>query len=67
LGGPVRGDLAASLLEDGQLAAVGVADDLTQNVTVAAERVRAWAKNAGDAASKGKRAEEIPGPFTWYY
>ena len=67
LGGPMRGDLPASLLEDGQLAAVGVADDLPQNVTVAADRVRAWAKHATDTASKGKRAEEIPGPFTWYY
>jgi len=67
LGGPVRGDLPASLLGDGQLAAVAVADDLPLNQTAAAERVRSWARNAGDAASKGKRAEELPGPFTWYY
>jgi len=67
LGGPIRADLPASLLAEGQLAAIGIADELPLNPAAAADRVRAWAAIAGDPASKGKRAEQIPGPFTWYY
>lgn len=67
LGGPLRGDLPASLLREGRLAALGVFEAGPVGMERAADRAAAWARAAGEAGSKGHRPEEIPGPFTWFY
>ena len=67
LGGPLRGDLPASLLGEGRLAAVGVFEAGPVGLDKAIDEVLAFAQNAASEASKGRRVEEIPGPFTWFY
>jgi hypothetical protein len=67
LGGPLRGDLAASFLREGRLAALGVFEAGPVGLERAADRAAAWARAATEAGSKGRRPEEIPGPFTWFY
>jgi hypothetical protein len=67
VGGPLRRDLPAALLAEGNLSAVGIADPGLIDPVAAREWAKAWVEQAKDAAAKGKRPEEIPGPFTWYY
>jgi len=67
LGGPLRSDLPAALLAEGNLAAVGLADEGLLDPAAAREWVKTWTESAKAPTSKGKRAEEITGPFTWYY
>ena len=66
-GGPLRGDLPAALLAEGNLSAVGIADEGLIELAEAREWAKAWADTAKEPGSKGKRPEEIPGPFAWYY
>ena len=67
LAGPLRSDLPAALLAEGNLAAVGLADEGLLDPAAAREWVKTWAESAKAPASKGKRPEELPGPFTWFY
>lgn len=67
LGGPLRADLPASLLGEGKIAAFGLYEGGAVGFRSAIAEVAAWAKTAGSEASKGKRAEELAGPFTWFY
>jgi len=67
LGGPVRADLPASLLSEGKLAAVGVAEGGPVGRARAVSEAGAWARAASSDGAKGKRPEELPGPFTWFY
>ena len=66
LSGPVRQDLAGSLLEDGNLAGFGVAQDSVVDRREAAETVRTLDRAlAGDTAEL--RVEKLPGPFLWHF
>jgi len=67
LGGALRADLPASLLAEGQLAALGVLDAGPLGLARTVADVTAWARRAASESSKGRRPEDLPGPFTWFY
>jgi hypothetical protein len=67
LGGPLRGDLPASLLGEGRLAALGVYEAAPVGLTKSIAEIARFARSAGSDAAKGRRVEDLPGPFTWYY
>lgn len=66
LGGPVRDDIAAWILEDSQVAGVGLAGGSVVGRRSAPDRLAAV---AAELASRGKtdRVESIPGPFLWVF
>jgi hypothetical protein len=66
-GGPLRIDLPASILGEGRLAAVGLYEAGPVGLTRSIAEIARFARAASSAASKGRRVEELPGPFTWYY
>jgi hypothetical protein len=67
LGGPLRGDLPASLLGEGRLAALGLYEAGPLGLSRSVAEVLRWARTAGNESSKGKRIEDPAGPFTWFY
>ncbi len=67
LGGPVREDLPASLLGEGNLAAVGVAGFSPVGVPRAIEAIGRVAEAARAAAPERSRAEEVATELTWFY
>jgi hypothetical protein len=67
LGGPLRGDLPASLLLEGRLAALGVYEGGPVGLSKSIDEIARFARTAASDASKGRRAEELPGPFNWFY
>ncbi len=66
LGGPVRDDIAAWILEDSQVAGVGLAGGSVVGRRSAPDRLAAV---AAELALRGKtdRVESIPGPFLWVF
>ena len=67
LGASLRPDLPGSLLEDGQLGALGVFESGPIGWPRAVEAAARWAGAAGSKSAGGTRPEDIPGPFTWFY
>jgi hypothetical protein len=67
LAGPIRPDLPASLLAEGKLAALGTYDVGPVGRTRAVHAAEGFARAVAEASSKGRRVEELSGPFTWYY
>ncbi len=67
LGGPLRADLPASLLAEGRLAALGVYDAGPVGFQRSIDEIVRFARSAGSEESKGRRVEELAGPFTWFY
>jgi hypothetical protein len=67
LGGPLRADLPASLLGEGRLAALGVYEAGPVGLTRSIEEIARFVRSAGSDASKGRRVEDLSGPFTWFY
>jgi hypothetical protein len=67
LGGPLRADLPAALLGEGRLAGLGVYDAGPVGLSKSIEEIARFAKAATGDTSKGRRVEELPGPFTWFY
>ncbi len=67
LGGPLRADLPASLLAEGRLAGLGVFDAGPVGFPRSIEEIVRFARTAGSDGSKGRRVEELAGPFTWFY
>jgi len=67
LGGPLRGDLPASILGEGRLAALGVYEAGPVGLAKSIAQIARFARVAASDASKGKRVEDLPGPFTWFY
>jgi hypothetical protein len=67
LGGPLRADLPASLLGEGRLAALGVYEAGPVGVSKSIAQISSWARVVASEGSKGRRVEELPGPFTWFY
>jgi hypothetical protein len=66
-GGPLRGDLPASILGEGRLAALGLYEAGPVGLTKSIAEIARFARSAASDASKGRRIEDLPGPFTWYY
>jgi hypothetical protein len=66
LGGPVRIDLPASLLADGNLAGVGIAVASPVGIDRTATEMGEMARALGQGEEK-IRAERLPGPFVWFY
>jgi hypothetical protein len=66
LGGPVRVDLPASLLLDGNLAGVGVAIASPVGIDRVVEEMGAISRALGEGGGK-VRVERLPGPFLWFY
>ena len=66
LGGPLRDDLPAWILEESQVAGVGIAGDSFVGLRTAPARL---ASVAAALAARGKtdRVESIPGPFLWVF
>jgi hypothetical protein len=62
LAGPVRPDLPASLLAEGNLAAIGLAEGDLVDLRHAGEVLGRFAASFGDV-----RPEQLDGPFLWYY
>ena len=67
LSGALRPDLPASLLAEGKLAALGVYEVGPVGRARALDDLAAFERAVADEGSKGRRVEEVPGPFTWYY
>lgn len=67
LAGPVRDDLPASLLGAGRLSSVGVLEAGPVGIARALDEVAGWARAATGGGAKGKRPDEVPGPFLWHY
>jgi hypothetical protein len=67
LGGSLRADLPASLLKEGRLAALGVYDAGPVGLSRSIEEIVRFVRAAAGDPSKGKRVEELAGPFTWFY
>ena len=63
LGGPVRPDLAASLIAEGKLAGIGIAEASLVAARRAAERLGELAR----ALAGRPRVEAAPGPFLWHF
>jgi len=67
LGGPLRGDLPASILGEGRLAAFGLYEAGPVGLTKSIAEIARFARGAASDASKGRHVEDLPGPFTWFY
>lgn len=67
LGGPVRPDLPAALLAEGNLAGVGVAQSPPVGSDRAIESIRKLAAALRGPADVARRVEDLPGPFLWFF
>ncbi len=67
LAGPLRGDLPASMLGEGRLAGFGLYEAGPVGLAKSISEVARFARSATSDASKGRRVEDLPGPFTWFY
>ena len=67
LGGPLRADLPGSLLGEGRLAGFGLYEAGPVGLRKAIAEIARFARSAASDASKGRRVEALPGPFTWFY
>ncbi len=66
LAGPVREDLARSLIGEGRLAGVGIAEVSVVARRRVAETLGALAATL-DAPGTRRRVEQLPGPFLWHF
>jgi hypothetical protein len=66
LSGEVRQDLAASLLAEGRLAGLGLAGTSVVGRREAARQISELSSGLADGGT-AHRAEELPGPFLWYF
>ena len=64
LAGALREDLAASLIGEGMLAGVGIAED---SLVARRETVKTIAELRAALARPGRRVEQLPGPFLWHF
>ncbi len=67
LGGPLRQDLPASLLDEGRIRAFGLLEGGPVGFSKTVGEIASFARLVAAESSKGKRIEELPGPFTWFY
>jgi hypothetical protein len=66
LAGPVREDLPRSLIEDGRLAGIGVAEPSLVARRHAEATLRTL-RAALSTATEELRVEQLPGPFLWHF
>lgn len=66
LGGPLRTDLPATLLEDGNLEGIGVVEPSLPAGRRTARDIGAWAR-ALVGSGPDRRVESVPGPFVWFF
>jgi len=64
LAGPLREDLAASLIAEGTLAAVGIAE---HSLVARRETAKTIAQLRAALERPGRRVEQLPGPFLWHF
>jgi hypothetical protein len=67
LGGSLRADLPASLVKEGRLGALGVYDAGPVGLSQSIDDIARFVRAAAGEPSKGRRVEELAGPFTWFY
>ncbi|MFN7965520.1 MAG: hypothetical protein U0V87_07525 [Acidobacteriota bacterium] len=65
--GPLRNDLPASLLREGQLATLGVSTTLPVGIPRWTSEIGAIQRSLTSTAAAPQRPEQLPGSFTWYY
>jgi len=65
LAGSVRRDLPGSLLAEGKLAGIGVAEASAVGRARAVEDVRSYARAL--TSNRERRVEAVAGPFLWYF
>jgi hypothetical protein len=66
LSGPVREDLARSLMDEGSLAGIGLAEHSLIARRRAADTLKAL-RSALTAGGGEQRVEHLPGPFLWHF
>ena len=66
LAGPLRRDLARSLIDRGQVAGVGLAEDSVVGRRVAVQQVVKLDRALVEAGAT-LRVEQLPGPFLWHF
>jgi len=66
LSGPVREDLPRSLIDEGQLAGIGIAEHSLVARRKATETIRAIGERLA-AGPEDLRVEALPGPFLWHF
>ncbi len=66
-GGPIRRDLPASLLAEGGLAALGVAEAPPAGQSRWMHDLLEFDAALVKPAAADRRVEDVPGPFLWYY
>jgi hypothetical protein len=66
LSGPVRDDLPRSLIDEGQLVGIGLAEDSLVARRHAAGTLAALGRALAEA-TETSRVENLPGPFLWYF
>ena len=67
LAGPIRGDLPASLLAEGRLAAIGIVEYSPIGTGRIVEQIAALGNALGAPAARQGRPEDLPGPLVWFY
>ncbi len=65
LAGPLRQDLPAAWIADGRLAGFGLADPAVVGVGAGIDSLAELARSLDSAA--GRRIEQLPGPFVWFF
>jgi hypothetical protein len=66
LAGPVRQDLPASLLAEGRLAGLGLAEATLVGRRAALEQLAALGRSLSEARGE-HRVERLGGPFLWFF
>ena len=67
LRGPLRADLPASLLAEGNLAGLGVAEAPPTGIVQVEASLRSLAAALAEPAGVDRRVEDLPGPFLWFF
>ena len=67
LGGAVRADLPASLLAEGNLAAVGLADWTPIGLPRTFDAIASLGAALSAPGAQGRRVEDLPGRLLWFY
>ena len=67
LAGPVRPDLPASLLAEGNLAGLGFAKPSVVGTRRAEQQLAAFSATLGDPDARRRRVESLDGPFLWIF
>jgi hypothetical protein len=66
-GGPIRRDLPASLLSEGGLAGLGIAEAPPAGQPRWLRELMAFGEALAGSGAQGRRIEDLPGPFLWRF